>query len=1229
MIVKRLTQNILIHIIITLALVFSASLCLADDTCVFAVTADDVPPNIVILLDNGAEMEQIIWHRLYVNSTDYTTPLRNGVDDDGNGTIDDNGLAELKFEDVVLSNNAATATGFFWDNGYSVIRSGNKYFIVPIKDDLTPGGMGVFIEAPVNAPRFTINGKTVTLPYDPSSVAINGVIDNAEIFRYSKNYLNWIFFGPYGGDGSDLPRISRFYYAKQAIFSVAKLTANQAQFGVNNFTANADGSSNVQPLGMAVNTPLAADPANNTLDPNFVNTINNMGTVNYSPLAEGLASLGGYYASPASGVVDEYCQKNFALVVTPGMSSEDQAVAAGSSPTLLSDDDGDNAATGIGEGNIKADANTYAIPVNINGSTYLDDVAHWLFNNDVVGYRDGVQVVQTYTVGFMGDAVGNLFLINTSNNGNGFQNLYDTSHEEYGKYHFTAQDPNDLAAQMMAAVTDIISKTSAFTAPVVPVTRTTSGNRVYMAFFKPSDENFWEGNVTKFGLSADNEIIDAQGNAATFPNGAIKEDAVPYWATIDWADPNAGNHMDNQTGQANSRKIYTYLGMNTELTHASNAFTSGNAGLTAAVLGAPTRTTAQIIDYVRGADVLDEDNDGDLTENRALITGDVLHSEPMVFQYNYPDGSLKKIVYFGSNGGMLHAVLDETVDAGGTQTSYGTEAWAFIPPNQLHRLKDMVEGASHQFYIDSTPKVYFMDVNKNGILDADDNDRVILVCGERKGGTSYFALDVTSPFAPKYLWRINQYYDHISGTVRLTNVNGSWQDMTFGDHFPSNDPNIGGFDKFICVDGTLAANVVRYDCFFGSLLNVGDTIFGYRSGFGYTDNVYGTVAAISLDAPITTPPTTVIAELGETWSEPKFGRVKTSDGDTTGTLVMFVGGGYSPDNLKGNAVLAINLLTGTLVKKFATGWSTPGMSYSVPSSVTVIDENSNGFIDKVYVGDLGGQMWRFGKYTDDAGNALTFPKSNENINAWTGQVLFLTDTAHSRKFYYPPTVTLEIGYDLVFFGTGDRENACCQNDTVACDSPAPNYIGTVKDNHSSEMIIGEKEDAGVYTTYALVDLTDPASTPPDLGNDTGDVDNNTIYDKGWYIRLVDASGDAVGEKALAESQVFFGVFYFTTFTPNDDPCLPGGESKLYALQYLSGAAVLPLGSDGDLDRSMVIGGGIASKPVLVLTEDSAKLLISVGSTNPDETSEETGAGILAEDPLAPELNFFYQWWRDW
>jgi hypothetical protein len=37
-------------------------------------------------------------------------------------------------------------------------------------------------------------------------------VDNADQFRYSTSYLNWLFYsGRYAGDGSDLPAQSRFY----------------------------------------------------------------------------------------------------------------------------------------------------------------------------------------------------------------------------------------------------------------------------------------------------------------------------------------------------------------------------------------------------------------------------------------------------------------------------------------------------------------------------------------------------------------------------------------------------------------------------------------------------------------------------------------------------------------------------------------------------------------------------------------------------------------------------------------------------------------------------------------------------------------------------------------------------------------------------------------------------------------------------------------------------------
>jgi type IV pilus assembly protein PilY1 len=647
--------------------------------------------------------------------------------------------------------------------------------------------------------------------------------------------------------------------------TVAKLAANQAQFGIYNFTSNADGASNVQPLGMVVDTPLAAQPENNTLDSNYVNNINNMGTVTFSPLAEGLAKVGGYYGSPSSGVVGEYCQKNFVIMVSPGVSSEDQAAASGSSPASLSDYDDDGAAPGIGEGNINEDATTYSIPINQNGSTYLDDVAHYLYSHDIVDYRPGFQNVMTYTIGFMGDHLGNLFLKNTSNNGNGNLNLYDTSDEEYGKYHYEAENPNALASALLAAIKDILSATSSFTAPVVPVTRTTSGNRIYMAFFKPQESNFWEGNVTKFGIADDNTIIDANDNPATWPNGAIREDAMPYWQTKDWADPTKSNYISNA-----SRGIYTYIGYNKDLTALSNEFTAGNSELTAVVLGNPTHTTTEIIDYVRGADVFDEDGDSNTTENRIVITGDVLHSEPVVVQYNYPDDTSKTMVYFGANDGMLHAVLDETdpdVDIENDETNHGLEAWAFIPPDQLHRLKDMVEGLNHQYYVDSSPKAYFYDVDADGLIDTVDGDKIILICGERKGGTSYFALDVTDPLAPKYLWRIDQ-SNSKTGILELidtsiyVNNGGSFQD---GDALRIwNGSAVWGPDIAAYVDGTMSGYLLRYEN--GTIPFEVDKFVGNLTTSIYDDYLNGGTATPfiwgQIDSITNADPDVIIAELG-------------------------------------------------------------------------------------------------------------------------------------------------------------------------------------------------------------------------------------------------------------------------------------------------------------------------------------------------------------------------------
>lgn len=1115
-----------VMVLIGIFVTVSGLMCSADDTCMFAVTADEVPPNIVILLDNGAEMQQVVWHPNYDNAVDYTpTPSGqavNGVDDDGDGVVD-----EAEEDDVVRHKGGGS--GFFNDNDYGIVDHGGIYYLVAIRDDLSLADYSTGIvanssDAGAGTGTWTINGKTMTLPAEASAVLdAVGIKDNAGALRYSKNYLNWIFFTAAYDPATDgaLPHKSRFYNAKAAILSVAKMASNRAFFGIYNF-ANESGASNVQPLGMVVDT-VEPVPENNVLDPNFVNNVNNMGTNLYSPLAEGLATVGGYFNSSSSDthVVNYYCQKSFVIVVSPGVPSADRVGANQYLPKILQDYDSDGTDAdgyGNGAGTVQADSVSYPIPMNTMGATWLDDVAHYMYTHDMVSYQVGFQNVITYTVGFMGDFESNLYLINTSNNGNGNPNLYDTSHEDYGKYHFTAESPDELTAVLLDAVNTILTQNMTLIAPVVPVTKTMSSNNIYMALFKPSKSNFWEGNIVKYKIDENLEVVDANDNPATWPNGAIREDAVPLWSTKNWAK------ISNFSA---GRTILTYLGGFRDLkTDPDNFFTAGNGLLDSTMLGNPTHTPAQIIDYIRGVDVFDEDSDGVTAENRLVVTGDVLHSQPLVVQYVYPDGSARSMVFFGSNDGMLHAVLDSTdsdFDAPGGEITHGTEEWAFISPEHLPRLKNIIEGAGHQYFVDSSPKVFRKDVNHNGILDAD--DRIIIVCGQRKGGSSYFALDVTNYQNPVLLWRLSP-----------------------GDSF---NPDV------------------------------------------------------------------VVPELGQSWSEPQFGFVKTSDIDTVGTPVLFIGGGYKSDNTAGRTVLAIDVITGAVVRQFLNdGLDISAMNFSFASSVSAIDEDNNGFIDKVYIGDMGGQMWRIGQFeSDPAGNPLAFPDSDENINNWDAHVIFIAPTfvldsvTQTRKFHYPPSVTLEKGYDLVFMGTGDLEMAC-RPDT------APDRIYCVKDTHT----------AATVTETDLVDVTLATDATPDL-NIAGDADNNSVIDMGWYIRLVDSSGAGIGEKVLSKGTVFYKTYYLTTFIPGDDPCAPGGDATIFALNYKTGAAVVSFGGS-DLVRSKLIGGGIPSNPVPVITGHGQKLLISLGSTLPELGSESFEAGLMDIEPLAPEYNFYYLWWRE-
>ena len=345
------------------------------------------------------------------------------------------------------------------------------------------------------------------------------------------------------------------------------------------------------------------------------------------------------------------------------------------------------------------------------------------------------------------------------------------------------------------------------------------------------------------------------------------------------------------------------------------------------------------------------------------------------------------------------------------------------------------------------------------------------------------------------------------------------------------------------------------------------------------------------------------AELGQSWSAPQQAKMKV--GEETHEVLVFAGG-YDPNqdlatpaavDPTGRAIFSIDQQTGEVVGLNVNGALWPEMTNSV-LDVTSIDRNGDGYVNRVFAGDMGGRVLAL-RDDDYDGN-------------WERHLLFSLPETYpvdarmvplGRKFMTAPEVSPEPWGEMLYLGTGDREKP---NDRLKTDAiyAVPSFW-----------------DGRSLSVYDLVDVTDNRVQD---GNqeEQEEIKGQIAERKGWMMRLPNA-----GEKVVSTPLLFNKVLYFTTFTPGTTgttPCEASGDlgtARLYAVDYQNAGARINFATNwtnpGGLDihdRSIVIGHSIPTAPRLTVTKAGVSVSAATG----------LGVTVLSLNGESPVRQYFWR-----
>lgn len=715
---------------------------------------------------------------------------------------------------------------------------------------------------------------------------------------------------------------------------------------------------------------------------------------------------------------------------------------------------------------------------------------------------------------------------------------------------YTAQSADDLVASLKSFITETTvpiegSTIGSSTIPVDALNTSQLQPFAYFPMFKPmieTQDQLWVGNLKKYNV-IDGSLYDINKKAVFKNSTDFNTSLRDYWLNISAIHPDevisyGGNlsqllgtqlpKLDASSNLLLQRKVF----MNSD--SSSGALKSAESILKDGTLAdreylygllGYSKLTAADLTVLKNksyADQLTYLKTKDAAKGYQL--GSIIHSSPILLtQKGVIIDSNESVdrddyVLFGTTQGVLHVVKSGTQNTQITNGSAvaedsGTEVFSFVPKEML-------------------------DKQKAGFFES-------MAMSKDMGGFYY---GVDGPWTVHTVYEPNFYNSTVAGaTVERDGLQ-------------------------VKADSKLSHQYV-----YGGLRMGGRSYYALNlSDIAKPKLMFHIDPASATSGPL--------SHMGESWSKPMLAYIKWNG---QRKLVMIVGGGYdrqyeaptftnTTGNVKGNGVYIFDAENGKLLwwgssnaankDGIATGGAETTISdmvNSIPSRVKTVDRDGDGLVDHLYVGDLGGKVFRIDL---NPNHKAADSKKKFVLNAFT-----FADAKEPNKnpprFYEAPTFTMHTNpagkkFAVVSMATGDRS------------SPLKS------DSSAVDMILGF-HDSGV-TANTIV----PNATITLTGmNQIYATNASTTGTLGWYYKLPISSvgGKSYQARGLSEGIALDGDLYYSVFDPSktnngsdssSTSCSGGivGESKAVKLCLPSGVCE----NKTSIEEVADLGAGIIS-----------------------------------------------------